>query len=187
MKKILVAAALAMISTLSFAQKIAYVNAQELLQLVPEMDKVRTDMDAIVKENQEVMKSMYDEYQAKVQQYQAKAASWTAAIKESKEKEIVDMQTRLEQTQQSMQQEMQEIESKMTAPIYEKVQTAIKKAGEAGGYALVLPAVGLLYVDNAQCTDLTPALRKELGIPEGRTLETLQQELQAKQAAAGAQ
>ena len=38
----------------------------------------------------------------------------------------------------------------------------------------------MLYIDEAQSTDLTPAARKALSIPEGRTLETLQAELQAQ-------
>jgi hypothetical protein len=38
-----------------------------------------------------------------------------------------------------------------------------------------------LYVDPAQVTDLTPEARKALNIPADRTLEQLQQELQAQQ------
>jgi predicted kinase len=38
----------------------------------------------------------------------------------------------------------------------------------------------VIYVDATQSTDLTVEARKVLGIPEGRTLETLQQELQAQ-------
>ena len=38
----------------------------------------------------------------------------------------------------------------------------------------------MLYVDETQSVDLTPAARKALNIPDGRTLETLQQELQAQ-------
>lgn len=186
MKKILLMALLATFSTVSFAQKFAHVNAQELLQLMPEMDKVREDIDAIVKENQEVMKSMYEEYQSKVQQYQAKAATWTASIKESKEKELVEMQQRIEETQQSMQQEMQQIQEKLTAPVYEKVMQAIQKIGKDGAYTCIFPVAGLLYVDPTQSTDLTPDLRKVLNIPEGRTLESLQKELMAKQQAAEA-
>ena len=36
-----------------------------------------------------------------------------------------------------------------------------------------------LYIDPAQSTDLTPAARKALSIPEDRTMESLQKELQA--------
>ena len=39
----------------------------------------------------------------------------------------------------------------------------------------------MLYIDEAQSTDLTPAARKALSIPEGRTLETREQEMAARQ------
>lgn len=184
MKRIFLVAALAVISTAAFAQKFAHVNSQECMQLMPEMDEVRTQMDAIVKENQEVMKSMYDEYQTKVQTYQQKVATWTDAIKQSKEKEIVDMESRLQETQQNMQQEMQAIQNKLTAPVMQKFQDTLDKVAKEGNYIFVFDAGSALYVDPAQSTDLTPILRKALGIKEGRTLEALYTELQAKQAAA---
>jgi hypothetical protein len=40
-----------------------------------------------------------------------------------------------------------------------------------------------LYLDDKQTVDLTQEARKALNIPEGRTLESLQKELQAQQAA----
>lgn len=183
MKKFILATVLSVICTASFAQKFAHVNSQECLQLMPEMDDVRTQMDAIVKENQEVMKSMYDEYQTKVQAYQQNAANWVASIKESKEKEIMEMESRIQETQQNMQQEIQGIQNKLTAPVMQKFQEALNKLSKEGGYIYVVDVAAPLYIDSAQSVDLTPALRKELGIKEGRTLEALAAELQAKQQA----
>ena len=45
----------------------------------------------------------------------------------------------------------------------------------------------MLYIDDKLSTDLTPAARTALGIPEDRTLESLQAELQAKAQANQAQ
>ena len=50
--------------------------------------------------------------------------------------------------------------------------------------AAVLEKGSLLYIDPAQMIDLTPEARILVGIPEGRTLEMLQAELQAKAQAA---
>ena len=183
MKKIILVAALSVICTASFAQKFAHVNSQELFQLMPEMDAARAQMDGVVKENEDVMKTMYDELQTKYQQYQQKASTWTAAVKEVKEKELQDLQNRIQESQQTMQQEMQSIQAQLTAPVMKKCQEAIEAAAKAGGYIYVFDVASALYIDPAQSTDLTPQLRKTLNIPEGRTLETLQKELEAKQAA----
>ena len=56
----------------------------------------------------------------------------------------------------------------------------MNKLAKEGGYIYVFEQGSLLYFDAAQSTDLTPAARKALNIPAGRTLESLQQELQAQ-------
>ena len=53
-----------------------------------------------------------------------------------------------------------------------------------GGYVYVVDIQTLLYVDGTKSTDLTPAARKALNIPEGRTLEALYKELQERAQAA---
>ena len=183
MKRFFLVTALSIICSAAFAQKFAHVNSQECFQLMPEMDEVRSQMDAIVTENQEVMKAMYEEYQSKVQTYQQKAATWTAAIKESKEKEIMEMENRIQETQANMQQEIQAIQNKLTAPVMQKLQDTLNKLAKDGGYIYVFDSASALYIDPAQSKDLTQDLRNALGIKADRTLETLAQELQAKQAA----
>ncbi|MBE6218335.1 MAG: OmpH family outer membrane protein [Bacteroidales bacterium] len=189
MKKIILIAAMAVMSVAASAQnfKWAYVDFNEIIMLMPEMDSARATMEENQKTNEEILMAMYEEYQTKAQQYQQKAESWTPAIRESKEKEIMEIQTRLEQTQQSLQQELQQLQQNLQAPIYEKAQNTVNELAKAKGLAVVFEKSSLLYLDPAQGTDLTPEARKALGIAEGRTLETLQAELQAKAQAAQAQ
>ena len=67
------------------------------------------------------------------------------------------------------------------APIQQKAVEVVHKLAKECGFIYVFEEGSLLFVDEAQSVDLTPAARKALNIPEGRTLESLQQELQAKQ------
>ena len=189
MKKIFVIAAVALMSLTASAQELkwAYVDFNELVMLMPEMDSARATMEENQKTNEEILVAMYDEYQAKYQQYQQKQATWTPAIRESKEKEIMEIQSRLEQTQQSLQQEMQQLQQNLQAPIYEKAQNTVNELAKANGIAFVFEKSSMLYMDPAQGINLTPDARKALNIPEGRTLESLQAELQAKAQAAQAQ
>ena len=166
--------------------KWAYVDFNEIVMLMPEMDEARATMEENQKTNEEILISMYEEYQTKMQQYQQKAESWTPAIRESKEKEIMEIQARFEQTQQSLQQEIQLLQQNLQAPIYDKAQTVVNDLAKAQGIAFVFEKSSLLYVDPAQGIDLTPEARKALNIPADRTLETLQAELQAKAQAAAA-
>ena len=188
MKRILLIAAVALMSVAASAQSLkwAYVDFSELVMLMPEMDEARATMEENQKTNEEILVSMYEEYQTKMQQYQQKAETWTPAIRESKEKEIMEIQSRFEQTQQSLQQEIQMLQQSLQAPIYDKAQTTVSNLAKAQGIAFVFEMSSLLYVDPAQGINLTPEARKALNIPADRTLETLQAELQAKAQAAQA-
>ena len=66
-------------------------------------------------------------------------------------------------------------------------QNTVTELAKAKGVAAVFEKGSLLYIDPAQGVNLTPAARQALNIPEGRTLETLSAELQAKAQAAQAQ
>lgn len=180
MKKILLVAALAMISAAAFGQKFAHVNFSELVQLMPESDQARATMDASSKEASETYQAMADEWNTKYQQYQQKAASWTPAIREAKEKELTDMQQRIQEFNQTVQAELQQQQQQLMAPIYQKAQEAVEKLAKEGGYIYVFDQTTALFIDPAQSTDLTPAARKALGIADDRTLESLQRELQAQ-------
>jgi outer membrane protein len=180
MKKIVLFAAMALVTMTGFAQpKFAHVNFTELVQLMPEADKAREAMNASQKEASETFQSMYEEYQTKMQQYQQKASTWTPAIKESKEKELAGIQQRLEEFNQTIQQELQQQQQQLMAPIYQKAQEAINTIAKAAGYIYVMDQGSFLYLDPTQSVDITPEARKALNIPEGRTLESLQAEIQA--------
>lgn len=148
MKKIILIAVMAVMSVAASAQnlKFGYVNFNEIVMLMPEMDAARATMEENQKTNEEILMSMYQEYQTKMQDYQAKAATWTSAIRESKEKELMDIESRLQQTQQSLQQEMQQLQSSLQAPIYEKAQTTVQEIAKAQGLAFVFEESSLLYM-----------------------------------------
>ena len=181
MKKILLVAALAIISAAAFAQqKFAHVNFTELVQLMPEADQARATMEASSKEASDTYQAMTDEFNTKYSQYQQKASTWTQAIRETKEKELTDIQQRIQEFSQTVQAELQQQQQQLMAPIYKKAQEAVEKLAKEGGYIYVIDQTSALYIDPAQSTDLTPAARKALAIPDDRTMESLQKELQAQ-------
>ena len=183
MKKIFVIALAALVSFAASAQQFARVNFNELVMLMPEMDQAREVFTASQKEADETYSAMVEEYQNKATQYQQKQASWTAAIRESKERELIEIQNRLQEFQQTISQELQQQQNQLMAPIQEKAQKVVTDLAKAKGYAAVFDVSSFLYYDESAIVDLTAEARKALNIPEGRTLETLQAELQAQAAA----
>ena len=190
MKKILLIAAMAFMSLAATAQnfKFAYVDMNELVMLMPEMDAAREQMQTAELEAQETYAAMVEEYQTKAQQYQQKAESWTPTIRESKAAELQQIEMRIQEFNQAISQELQQTQQMLQMPIVEKAQKAVNELAKEKGVAFVADKATFLYVDATQVIDLTAEARVKVGIPEGRTIETLQAEIQAKaQAAQSAQ
>ena len=179
MKKIFVIAIASLMAFTAGAQKIGRVNFNELVMLMPEMDAARETIAASQKEAEETYAAMVEEYQGKVSQYQQKNASWTAAIKESKEKELMDIQNRVQEFQQNISQELQQQQSQLVAPINEKANNAVQEIAKAKGIDVLFDASQAIYFSDT-VIDITADARKALGIPESRTIESLQAELAAQ-------
>ena len=181
MKKLVLIAAMALVSAAAFAQKFAHVNFNELIYLMPEAEQANATMVAAQNEAQEVYQSMMDEYQKKATEYQQKASTWTQAIRESKEKELDDVQQRIMDFQQSIQQELSAKQNELMAPIVQKAQDTVSKLAKEGGYIYVFDVNTALYVDENQSTDLTRQARRALNISDDKTLEALTAQQQAQQ------
>mgnify|MGYP003398005176 CR=1 FL=1 len=188
MKRILLIAAMAVMSVAAGAQdlKFAFVDFNEVIMLMPEMDQARATLEENQKTNEEILMAMYEEYQTKAQQYQQKAETWTVTIRESKAAELQQIEYRIQEFNQAISQELQQTQQTLQMPILEKAQNVVNELAKAKGVAYVVDRASLLYVDEKQGVNLTPEARVKLNIPEGRTLETLQAELQAKAQAAQA-
>ena len=182
MKKIILFAAMALVSLSAMAQpKFAHVNFVELVQLMPEADQARATLEAASNEAQEAYTAMAEEFQSKYQTYAQKASTWTPTVRETKERELNEINQRIQEFENSIKQELAEQQQALMAPIQKKAMDTVNELAKAGGYIYVFDRNTMLYIDETQSVDLTPAARKALGIKEGRTLESLQQEQLAKQ------
>ncbi len=186
MKKLFVIVLAALATLTASAQTLGKVNFNELVMLMPEMDAAREAIAASQKEAEETYSAMLEEYQSKMSQYQQKQATWTAAIRESKERELMEIQNRIQEFQQSISQELQQQQNQLTAPIQEKANKAVTDIAKAKGITILFDVSQAIYFDDSKVVDLTPDARKALNIPDSRTLESLQAELQAQAEAAAA-
>ncbi len=184
MKKMMMIAAMALISAAAFAQpKFAHVNFSELVQLMPEMDSARVHIETAQKDGQETYQAMVEEFQSKYTQFEQKQATWTPSVKASKERELAEINTRIQDFEQAFGQEIQQLQNQLMAPIYQKAQETVSNIAKASGYIFVFDASSVLYVDETQSTNITMEARRALNISDDKTLEALQAELQAKAAA----
>lgn len=186
MKRIyLIAAVLFSFGFAATAQtKFAHVNFSELVQLMPEADSAMVQLEAANTEAQETYSSMVAEFQSKYDQFNQKQESWTPAVRESKQRELGEIQNRIQEFEQAIQQDMSQLQNTLMAPIYQKAQDVVRNLAKEKGVIYVYDASSLLYIDTAQSIDLTPEARTALNIPADKTIESV---MAARQAAAQAQ
>ncbi len=171
MKKLLkltLVVVLVMSSTSLFAQKFGRINSQEIIANMAETKEAQTQLEAFATELQAQMESIQVEFNTKFQEYQKSAATMSDSVKQIKEKELTEIQTRLRDFEQMAQQDIQKKQMELFQPIQEKAVNAINEVAKAGGYVFVYDVISgsMAYVDEATVTDLGPAVRTKLGITE---------------------
>lgn len=161
------AAAFLLIGTGSaHAQKFGYLNSQELLSAMPETDSVQQKVMDLGKELEEQFTAMRNEYTTKAQDLANNLSSMSETVRKQKEKDIFDLQTRLEEFQQSAQQEIQTKQMEWLKPVIEKAQGAIAKVAKEQGLTAVfdLSSNALVYQNEAQMVNMLPLVKQSLGI-----------------------
>lgn len=166
-KILLVAAVLICSGNVAFGQKFGIINSQELIAIMPELDSVQIKMKAYNDEIMAQLEAITVEYNQKYDDYQAKHSTLTEAVRQLKEKELGELNTRFMNYRQVSQEEGNALQNKLMTPVIERAENAINKVAKAGGFLVVFDeSVGsTVYTDKAQVTDILPLVKKELGIP----------------------
>lgn len=164
--KLTIVAALVLSSTSLFAQKLGRINSQELISLMPETTQMQTDLQTYATELNAQIEEVQVELNNKFADFQKKQSTMKDLERQVAEKELNELGARLEQFRQVASEDFSKKQQELFAPIQEKAMAAIEKVSKAGGYAVVidLAAGSMIYIDEAQVTDLLPAVKAELGI-----------------------
>lgn len=164
MKKILLLALL-ILPFSAFAQKFGHFNSADIIQLMPEYKSAQTELQNLQKQYEGDIKSMQDELQRKAQDYDRQHDSLPQNIRQRREQELQDLQQRIIQTQQEDQQNLQKQSSDKMQVIADKVRTAVKSIGDAGGYTYIMDVTsGIPYISTTQSKDVTAELKAKLGL-----------------------
>ncbi len=145
--------------------KIGYVDSSAVMELLPERAKLEQDLQAYAAELQAEVQAMYTEYQNKIQDYQANQATMSNLIRQSKEKEIVDLETRIREFESSADMALQNKQLELVTPLIEKVQNAVNTVGKEKGFTYILDkAVGAVVYIGDDAIDITPDVKAKLGL-----------------------
>ncbi len=145
-------------------EKFGHLDFAELYNAMPGLDSVKIQYEQYARIIQGQFDAMQAELESKVMDYQTNLESMSAIIKQTKEKEIQDLQARMEAFQYSAQQDMQTKEAELTAPLIEKAEKAVKDVAKEHGYTYVFNTTGglLLFADPGD--DILDMVKVKLGI-----------------------
>lgn len=164
MKKLIILALIALPMSV-FAQKFAHVNSAVIINAMPEYTKARTDLEALAKQYEDELKRIQDEFRTKLEDYQKNGETLPETMKQRRQQELQDLDTRMTQYRQTAEEDLSKQESTKLAEISEKVGKAIKEIGSAGGYVYIMDVTsGIPFINETLSTDVTDQVKAKLGI-----------------------
>lgn len=156
-----------------FAQKFGRVDLAAVVTNMPEFKEAQTNLEAYGRDLQDQLEQIQVEFNTLYAEYEKNAATMSDSVRQLKERELQELQQRFADFQQIAQQDMQQKEADVMNPIYDKANEAVKKVASEGGYLAIFSttsdqpaAAGLAYYDATALTDITAAVKAELGIVE---------------------
>lgn len=144
--------------------KIGYINSAELIELMPETKEVDSQLTAFARELEENLQSMQKSFDEKLNDYRENQATMADAIKQNRERELQDLNQRIQQFQVKSQQDYLKKQNELMAPILKKAEDAIKAVAAEGNFTYVFDTsnTGLLVKPDGD--NMLPLVKKKLGL-----------------------
>jgi outer membrane protein len=146
-------------------QKIAHLNSAEVMQKMKEYKIAEMTLDSFQKALAVELDELKAEYKRKLDEYTlADKTKMSEAMKQSKEQDLADMETRINNFTQKAQTDLQKMQSDLLETIQKKLQKVIEVVAKEKGYAYVLDDSALLVKPDGD--DISVAVVAKLGINE---------------------
>lgn len=153
--------------TMAAQVKIATVDVQAIFNAMPETKTAAETLENASKQYKAEYEMMQAEFNSKYEAYQAMTASKDVpqTIRDRRIREIQDGDREIEAFLEKSKSLLNEQKHALEAPIYDKIQQAIKQVGDAGGYTYIIDVSKTPVVySGPSAIDLTTTVKKTLGI-----------------------
>lgn len=165
MKKLLFVGAMALSMFTATAQnKIGYINTDELISTMPEAAKAQTELQEFQASLGQNYQDLNAELNAKDSSFIKDSARLSASMKEIKRKELVELYQRVQNYQQTSQEEYQAKANEKITPIRTKALDAISAVAKENGYTYVFNEDNLLVKPAGD--NILQLVKNKLGIKD---------------------
>lgn len=146
------------------AQKIAHVNLDSLISIMPESKVAQQAVQAYAKQLEQQVTAMQTELQTKYAEFQEKSKDLAEVVRASKEKELNDLNTRIQEFQQQAQSDYQKKTAELSKPVYDKAKKAIDLVAKENGYKYALDTSTGMVLYSEPANDIIALVIEKLGI-----------------------
>ncbi|MEN0055025.1 MAG: OmpH family outer membrane protein [Mucilaginibacter sp.] len=144
--------------------KIGHINFNQLIDMMPETKTVTTQMQAYQKTFIDQLTTMNNEYTTKGQEFQKNNATMTDAIRTQKGQELQDIQKRMQDYQNTAQQQVDAKRQELGKPLIDKATAAVNAVAKEKGYAYVLDSSQVSLLVSPDADDMMAAVKAKLGL-----------------------
>ena len=163
--KLTVVGAVILISSFTAnAQKIAHIDLDSVISIMPESKVAQQSVQEYANQLQQQVTAMQAELQTKYEEYQTKSKDMAEIVRASKEKELNDLNQRIQDFQQQAQTDYQKKSAELSKPVYEKAKKAIDQVAKDNGFKYVLDTSTGIVIYNEPADDIYALVVKKLGI-----------------------
>ena len=161
---LLISAGIFGFSTNASAQKIGYISADQIIQLMPEAAAVQTQLDQYQQSLYQNAQEKRDALNDAIQKFVKDSATMSPSLKEVKRGDLQKQSSDLAGIQQTIQNEFEQKRRELSEPIQKKLQAAIEAVAKENGYTYVMPKEALIVMPPTN--DIGPLVIKKLGLKE---------------------
>jgi outer membrane protein len=164
---LLISAGIFGFSTTTNAQKIGYISADEIIQLMPEAATVQHELDQYQQSLYQNAQDKQNAFNESLQKFIKDSATMSPSLKEVKRSDLQKQNQELAGEQQKIQNDFEQKRQELSAPIQKKLQNAIEEVAKENGYTYVMPREALIVMPSTN--DIGPLVIKKLGLKQPST------------------
>ncbi len=154
-------------SSISQAQnpiKVGHIEFNTLIAAMPGVDSVKIKLQKYQGTLSNTLDAMRSEFETKYQEYQQGSAGMSDLIKQTKEKELQDLQGRIDAFNQKAQTDLQAKQQELLQPIIDKAKAAVKDVAKENKYTYVINGIEDVVLYSEASDDIMPLVKKKLGL-----------------------
>lgn len=172
MRKLVLLAVFGLITFASQAQtaaptKVGYADVDYIFTQMPEAKQIEAELKSMEAQLKGQIEAKIKKFQTELADYQKNGQAMIDAVRQNTERELTQQQQNIEKLQQDAQTTIQNKNTQMMTPVYDKVGKAIEAVAKENGFSFILnQQIGgldvILYGDEKM--DISDLVLKKMGV-----------------------